>query len=111
VKGNWTVEEDVAIFSYVVEEGKRWSRIVAVLGDRRTEHTIKNRFNAVIARNRRYKFEKDVKVAARILEHLRLRAASQDSNRLEEDANGRADSGERFKEENVSSEEKEEEKV
>lgn len=60
----------MAIFAYVVDEGKRWSRLVGVLGGKRTEHTIKNRFNSMIAKHRRYKFEKDVKVAMRILEQI-----------------------------------------
>lgn len=68
IRGNWTTREDAAIFEYVVEtSSKRWSKLVAVLGERRTEHTIKNRFNAMIAKHRRYKCEKDLKVAARIL--------------------------------------------
>jgi hypothetical protein len=45
------------------------------LGNKRTEHTIKNRFNALIAKNRRYKLEKDLKVANRILNNLKNKNA------------------------------------
>lgn len=75
LKGGWTPEEDAALFAYVLEQGKRWSRLVAVLAHRRTEHTIKNRFNALVAKHRRYKFEKDLKVAARLLHQLTARIA------------------------------------
>jgi hypothetical protein len=72
VRGNWTDEEDIVIFEYVVESGgKKWSKLVNVLDDKRTEHTIKNRFNAMIAKYRRYKLEKDIKVAERVLKMLR----------------------------------------
>jgi predicted metal-dependent HD superfamily phosphohydrolase len=84
----------------VVEEGKRWSRLVGVLGGKRTEHTIKNRFNAMIAKNRRYKFEKDIKVALRILEQLRTGMQGEPKKHMES----------RFKEENISYEDSFEEK-
>ena len=51
--------------------GKKWSKLVNVLNEKRTEHTIKNRFNALIAKYRRYKLEKDIKVAERVLKILR----------------------------------------
>ena len=35
-KGNWSVEEDLRILSYVVSNGKRWSKIVEVLSNSRT---------------------------------------------------------------------------
>ena len=74
VRGNWTDEEDIMIFEYVTETGgKKWSKLVNVLNDKRTEHTIKNRFNALIAKYRRYKLEKDIKVAERVLKALRKR--------------------------------------
>lgn len=75
---------------------------MAVLDGKRTEHTIKNRFNAMIAKHRRYKFEKDVKVAIRILQQLTTGMPREPAR--ERDG--------RFKEENISSdgivEEKEE---
>lgn len=78
----------------MVEEGKRWSRLVGVLGGKRTEHTIKNRFNAMIAKHRRYKFEKDVKVAMRILDQLRMGVQRETTK----------DRDSKFKEENISPE-------
>jgi hypothetical protein len=61
----------MTIFTYVVEEGKRWSRLVGLLGGKRTEHNIKNRYKAVVAKNRRRKVESDGKVAIRVLEQFR----------------------------------------
>ena len=36
-------------------EGKKWSKLVNVLKEKRTEHSIKNRFNAMIVKHRKYK--------------------------------------------------------
>lgn len=54
-------------------EGKKWSKLVNVLKDKRTEHSIKNRFNAMITKHRKYKLEKVSKVAARVLLLLRTK--------------------------------------
>lgn len=62
----------------VENTGKKWSKLVGLLGNKRTEHTIKNRFNALIARNRRYKLEKDLRVATRLLNNLRKKLGEQD---------------------------------
>jgi hypothetical protein len=110
VRGNWSPREDAAIFEYVLSEGKKWSKLVAVLHYKRTEHTIKNRFNAIIAKNRRYKFEKEAKVAARILQQLTDRMQNEPSEGKEdseaEEDNADRDSGLshqlKFKEEEVS---------
>lgn len=48
-----------------------------VLKDKRTEHSIKNRFNAMITKHRKYKLEKMSKVAARVLLLLRAKIESQ----------------------------------
>lgn len=81
------------IFEYVTETGgKKWSKLVNVLNDKRTEHTIKNRFNALIAKYRRYKLEKDIKVAERVLKALRKKMGreveqtpAEKSHQVEED--------------------------
>jgi hypothetical protein len=70
VRGNWSVDEDKSIFEFVLQEGKKWSKLVGVLKDKRTEHSIKNRYNALIAKYRKYRMEKEAKVAARVLKHL-----------------------------------------
>lgn len=50
--GQWTVAEDVGIFRYVRESGKKWSKIVPLLNSARTEHMIKNRYNSLVSKNR-----------------------------------------------------------
>jgi hypothetical protein len=44
--------------------------MVSILDHKRTEHSIKNRFNTLVAQHRRYKTEKELKVASRILMKL-----------------------------------------
>lgn len=44
-KHGWTVEEDLALFSFVEELGCQWSKISKNFNGTRTEHMIKNRFN------------------------------------------------------------------
>jgi hypothetical protein len=48
-KGKWTLEEDLVILKYVKENGKKWSKIVDLLDNKRTEHMTKNRFNSIIS--------------------------------------------------------------
>lgn len=81
VKGNWLEEEDMAILQYIVETStKKWSKMVALLDDKRTEHSIKNRFNMLVAKHRRYKTEKDLKVAARLLTNLQAKLGKRDES-------------------------------
>jgi hypothetical protein len=72
LKGSWEDCEDMAILEHVVEtSSKKWSKMVQLLGSRRSEHSIKNRFNTIIAKHRKYKSERDLNVATRILASLR----------------------------------------
>ena len=69
VKGNWSLEEDFAIIECVVEMfGKKWSKMKGNLGNRRTEHMIKNRYNSLITKNRVHKHEKERDITKRLLE-------------------------------------------
>ena len=62
IHGKWTDKEDVLIFEYVLEKGKRWSKIVPLLHDTRTEHMNKNRFNSLLgkARQNRKQTEREI---------------------------------------------------
>ena len=48
VKGEWTIDEDLIILTFVQKEGHHWSRVVEKLSRRRTEHMIKNRFTSLV---------------------------------------------------------------
>lgn len=54
-RGEWTPQEDLSIFKYVMEYGKHWCKIVPILKDSRTEHMIKNRYNSLINKQRKSK--------------------------------------------------------
>lgn len=43
-----SAEEDFTILTYVKENGKKWSNIATLFQRSRTEHQIKNRFNALL---------------------------------------------------------------
>jgi hypothetical protein len=68
--GEWTPQEDHIIFCFVSENGKRWSRIVPLLNDTRTEHMIKNRYNSLISKARSSKKQKEEETARKILKQL-----------------------------------------
>ena len=54
-RGEWSPAEDLSIFKFVLENGKRWCKIVPILNEARTEHMIKNRFNSLINKQRKSK--------------------------------------------------------
>ncbi len=56
IKGNWTLEEDLTIVEAVLERyGKKWSKMKGELNFRRTEHMIKNRFNSLMTKNKKFR--------------------------------------------------------
>lgn len=57
-RGLWTPQEDIKIFRFVLEYGKRWCKLVPVLKETRTEHMIKNRYNSLINKQRKSKKER-----------------------------------------------------
>lgn len=48
-----SIEEDVLIIEHVRDNGKRWSEIAASLGKTRTEHQVKNRYYALINKEKK----------------------------------------------------------
>jgi hypothetical protein len=46
----WQGHEDLRILSFVLEHGKKWSKIVEELENTRTEHMVKNRFKSLLAK-------------------------------------------------------------
>lgn len=68
--GNWTANEDFVIFKYVCENGKRWSKIVPLLHETRTEHMIKNRYNSLVSKNKSNKKQKEEEIANKIYRQL-----------------------------------------
>lgn len=68
--GDWTHKEDLIIFRYVCENGKRWSKVVPLLNETRTEHMIKNRYNSLISKNKVNKKQKEEEVANKIYQHI-----------------------------------------
>ena len=59
VHGLWSPLEDYKIFKFVIENGKRWCKMVSILDDKRTEHMIKNRYNSLINKKRSNKKQKE----------------------------------------------------
>ena len=53
--------------------GKHWSKIVPLLGDKRTEHMIKNRFHTLISKQRMYRNEKDGSLARKLLRLMKCK--------------------------------------
>ena len=51
-RGEWTNEEDLFIVTKVEESGKKWSEYASEL--RRTEHCVKNRYNSILIRQRKF---------------------------------------------------------
>jgi hypothetical protein len=70
-RGEWTAQEDLAIFKFVAEQGKRWCKIVPVLRDTRTEHMIKNRYNSLLSKQRRSKKEREEHLIQKIIKQLK----------------------------------------
>jgi acetolactate synthase small subunit len=77
VKGNWTFEEDKKIIEYVAEKGKKWSKMKAVLENKRTEHMIKNRYHSLITRNKVHRYEKEHQISRRLIEKFEEMQKSQ----------------------------------
>lgn len=48
--GKWTLKEDLALMEAVKVHGMKWAVISKELGESRTDHTIKNRANAILKR-------------------------------------------------------------
>jgi len=50
-KSEWTIEEDILMLQYIKNSGKRWSKLSVILQGR-TENGIKNRFFALIKKQK-----------------------------------------------------------
>ena len=51
--GDWTDDEDTQIITLFLSIGKKWSKIAKILGGCRTEHMVKNRYKAILSKQRR----------------------------------------------------------
>ena len=75
--GNWNPQEDILIFNFVIENGKKWSKLVPVLEGTRTEHMIKNRYNSLITKLRgTAKKEKEEQIIQKVLKHVKKQLAN-----------------------------------
>jgi hypothetical protein len=70
-RGEWTVEEDYLLICKVQENGKKWSEYGQEM--HRTEHTVKNRFNSLIIRQKRMTphVHKEEKLIELVKKHLK----------------------------------------
>ena len=48
-----TIDEDIMIISFVQEHGKKWSEIAQILNKTRTQHQVKNRYYALINKQKK----------------------------------------------------------
>jgi hypothetical protein len=79
--GSWTPEEDLKIFKYVAENGKRWCKLVPILNDTRTEHMIKNRFNSLISKLKCSKREKEEQMMIKIIRQLKKQISNMEKRK------------------------------
>jgi hypothetical protein len=49
-KETWSLEECRVLFEVVREQGKKWAYLVRVMEGKRSEHSIKNKYNSMMAR-------------------------------------------------------------
>lgn len=48
LKSKWTPSEDFCLMNLVLKEGKKWAMIAKIMGNIRTEHMVKNRYNSLL---------------------------------------------------------------
>jgi hypothetical protein len=80
-RGLWTSQEDLKIFKFVMEYGKRWCKLVPVLKDTRTEHMIKNRYNSLLNKQRKSKKEREEQLCLRIIKQLKKQILNAESKK------------------------------
>ena len=84
--GNWTPQEDLVIFNFVTEVGKKWSKLVPILNETRTEHMIKNRFNSLMTKLRgNSKKEKEDHVIQKVIKHIKKQLANHERRKQRKD--------------------------
>lgn len=47
------MKECLDMFEFVMQYGKKWARLVKELGDNRNEHSIKNKFNSLVKKQKK----------------------------------------------------------
>lgn len=47
VRASWTAQEDLQLVEAILKYGKKWSKVSKILGGKRTEHMVKNRFKSL----------------------------------------------------------------
>lgn len=52
-KGDWTAEECLKLFNFIKNKGKKWAILVKELGGSRNEHSIKNKFNSLVRKQKK----------------------------------------------------------
>ena len=45
---SWTTLEDYELIQSIIKNGKKWSKVAKDLGEKRTEHMVKNRFKSLL---------------------------------------------------------------
>ena len=84
--GNWTPQEDLIIFNFVIEVGKKWSKLVPVLNNTRTEHMVKNRYNSLITKLRgNNKKEKEEQVIQKVIKHVKKQLANLERRKIKKE--------------------------
>ena len=59
----WTKEEDYKLLILAQQENKSWAKISRKFNQKRTDHMIKNRYNALIKLSKRYNIRMNDKQA------------------------------------------------
>ena len=59
--------EERELLNHVKEIGKKWSKIGKILGTNRTEHMVKNKYNSLLQKIRKARFENETELIDKAL--------------------------------------------
>lgn len=89
LKSKWTINEDFSLIDLVLKEGKKWAMIAKTMGNIRTEHMVKNRYNSLLrAEMKKYDEMADENRAMRKLQN-RLKYSLENKSAEKESASSR----------------------
>ncbi len=73
-KTGWTAEEDVELFSLIATHGCRWALISRELKGIRSEHSVKNRYNALAKTiKKQYRLSDSKDLNLKVLKYLKMK--------------------------------------
>jgi hypothetical protein len=58
------------LLKLLLQHGKKWSKIATLMGNKRTEHMIKNKYHALISKNRRSKKQQEDDIVSKLFKSI-----------------------------------------